>query len=85
MRQPLLCRASNNSCMVYSPYEYDGNYTYSGENEITLHSTYGRFETYRKISIFGVPFMVCSRLTAEDVVLAAETCPKFLEQLIKAL
>ena len=37
--QPLLCHITNNYCMVYSPYNYMGNYTYTGEDEITLHST----------------------------------------------
>ena len=83
--RPLLCNVYDNFAIIHSPYEYAGSYTYSGEDVITLHSTYSRFDTYRKIYIFGVPFMVKSLLCDEDVVLAAETDCGFIKQLIKAL
>jgi hypothetical protein len=84
-RMPLLCYISDNLALIHSPYGYSGSYTYNGEDVLTLHSTYGRMETYRKINIFGVPFMVNSNLNDEDVVLAAETDPYFTRSLIKAL
>lgn len=83
--QPLLCHITNNDCMVYSPYNYSGNYTYNGENVITLHSTYGRVVTYKLLNIFGVTFMVNSRLDDEDAVLSAETDYSFIESLLKSL
>ena len=82
---PLLCYVSNNRASVYSPYEYSGSYRYNGEDRICLHDRYGRFEEYRKLEILGVPFMVCSELSDEDAVLAAETDKHFIASLIKAL
>lgn len=82
---PLLCRVSNNRACVYSPYDYSGSYKYNSEDRIWLHSTHGRFEEYRKLEIFGVPFMVCSSLSDEDAVLAAETDKHFIASLIEAL
>lgn len=83
--QPLLCYISNNFCRVNSPYNYSGSYNYNGEDIITLHSTYGRFQTYKKFFIFGVPFMVNSTLEDEEIILAAETDIEFIKSLIKAL
>ena len=84
-RQPLLCSVSDNFTMIHSPYDYMGNYTYNGEDKIVLHNTCGHFDTYRKIDIFGVPFMVKSNLSNDDCVLAAETDYSFIKDLIKAL
>ena len=84
-KQPLLCFVSDDFSLVHSPYEYSGSYTYNGERTISLHSTYGRFETYRIIQIFGVPFMVNTLLSDEDAILAAETDDHFISSLIKAL
>ena len=84
-RQPLLCYVSDDFALVYSPYDYMGSYTYDGQDTITLHSTYGKFDTYRKIMIFGVPFMVKTSLSDEDAILAAETDEHFISSLIKAL
>ena len=82
---PLLCHVSDNFSLVHSPYDYNGNYTYNGEDTICLHSTYGRFDTYRKIEILGVPFMVHTSLSNDDAILAAETDKHFISSLIKAL
>lgn len=82
---PLLCYVSNNITLVHSPYEYSGSYRYNGENKICLYNTYGCLEEYRKLEILGVPFMVCSLLSDEDAVLAAETDKHFIASLIKAL
>lgn len=84
-KQPLLCHVTDNFCLVHSPYNYSGNYNYNGEDTITLHSTYGRFDTYKLLSIFGVPFMVKSLLNDEDAILSAETDYHFIKSLIKAL
>ena len=84
-KQPLLCHVSNNMVMVHSPYNYYGSYKYNGEDTITLHSTYGRFDTYRKLTILGLPFMVCSSLSDEDAILSAETDEDFINELIEAL
>ena len=84
-RQPLLCHISDRLCIVHSPYSYSGSYTYNGEDEICLHSTYGRFDKYKKLEIFGVPFMVKTSLSDEDTILAAETDNTFIMSLIKAL
>lgn len=82
---PLLARISNNYSIVYSPFNYMGSYTYNGENTIKLHSTYGRMETYKKMTIFGLSFMVNTKLSEEEAILAATTDKKFIESVIKAL
>lgn len=84
-RYPLLARISNNYSTIYSPFNYMGSYTYNGENTIKLHSTYGRIETYKKIIIFDLPFMVNTKLSEKEAILAATTDKKFIESLIKAL
>lgn len=84
-RQPLLCLVTDIMSIVYSPYDYMGNYDYKGEDTITLHSTYGRMNTYRKIELFGIPFMVDSRLSDDDILLAVLTDDSFVKSLIKAL
>lgn len=82
---PLLARVSNGFSLIHSPFKYSGSYSYGGENEITLHSTYGRFRTYKKMIIFGIPFMVDTEMSEEDAVLAAMTDKHFIESLIRAL
>lgn len=84
-RHPLLCHIANNLTLVHSPYKYMGSYTYNGEDTICLHSTYGRFDNYRKLVIMGIPFMVNSLLSDEDAILSAETDESFIISLIKAL
>lgn len=83
--QPLLAHVSNNYAFVCNPFEYHGSYDYKGQDEITLHAQYGRFNTYRKMVIFGLPFMVCTNLSDTDAILAAETDIKFVKSLIRAL
>ena len=84
--KPLLAYVSDKYCSVHTPYHYVGSYNYNGQDEITLHSTYGRLEHYKKIAIFDIPFMVeSSMLNEEDIVLCAETDFKFIKSLISAL
>lgn len=83
--QPLLVHISNKMAFACNPFEYHGSYTYKGQNEITLHSRYGIFHTYKKMVIFGLPFMVCTDMTEEEAVLAAMTDVKFVKSLIQAL
>lgn len=82
---PLLAHISNSYSKVYSPFNYMGSYDYNGEDTIKLHSTYGRMETYKKMTIFGVPFMVNTNLSEEDAILAATTDKNFIKSLILAL
>ena len=62
-----------------------GSYTYDGEDTIKLHSTYGRINTYKKMTIFGLPFMVETDMSEENAVLAAMTDKNFIKSLIEAL
>ena len=82
--QPLLASIKNNWELVFSPFKYMGSYDYKGQDIITLHSTYGKFNTYKKLIIFGVPFMVETEMTDEDAIMSAETSRKFVEWLIDA-
>lgn len=84
-RQPLLAHINDKLSYVCDPLRYSGSYTYNGEDEITLHASYGRFVTYKKMIIFGLPFMVCTGLTEDDAILAAMTDKRFIESLIKVL
>ena len=83
--QPLLAHISDKLAYVCDPFKYSGSYTYEGQDEITLHSTYGRLDTYKKMTIFGLPFMVCTDMSDDDAILAAMTDIKFVESLIRAL
>jgi hypothetical protein len=56
--QPLLAHISDKVARVLDPFGYNGSYTYNGQDEITLHTRYGHFDTYKKMTIFGLPFMV---------------------------
>jgi hypothetical protein len=84
-KYPLLARIANKYSTVYSPFNYMGSYTYNNEDTIRLHSTYGRINTYKKMTIFGLSFMVETDMSEEDAVVAAMTDKKFIEALIKAL
>lgn len=84
-RQPLLALVTDTFSLVYSPYDYMGSYDYKGEDTITLHSTYGRMHTYRRIELFGIPFMVDTCLSDDDIQLSVETDKSFTMSLIKAL
>lgn len=83
--QPLLAVVEDGSGSVASLYDHDGLYTYRGQNKITLRGYGNKYYTYRKIIIFGVPFMVCTSLSDEDAALAAMTSRMFVESLIDAL
>lgn len=83
--QPLLACIHDRHSFVCSPFGYNGSYEYKGQTEITLHSTYGHFDTYKKMTIFGLPFMVKTDLSDDDAVLAAMTDIHFVESLINAL
>jgi hypothetical protein len=84
-RQPLLAHISDRLAYVCDPFKYNGSYTYTGQDEITLHATYGRFNTYKKLTIFGLPFMVCTSLSDDDAILSATTDIMFVKSLIRAL
>lgn len=84
-RYPLLAHISDKYSRVYSPFNYMGSYTYNGEDTIRLHSTYGRIHTYKKMIIFGLPFMVETNMSKENAVLAAMTDINFIKSLITAL
>jgi hypothetical protein len=84
-RQPLLAHVSDGHAYVCDPFKYNGSYTYNGHHEITLHSTYGRLKTYKKMTIFGLPFMVCTNMSDDDAILSAMTDIKFIKSLIRAL
>ena len=83
--QPLLTHISDKVACVLDPFRYIGSYTYDGQDEVTLHSTYGRFNTYKKMTIFGLPFMVCTDMSDDDAVLSAMTDIRFAKSLIRAL
>ena len=83
--QPLLAHISNKTAYVCDPFGYNGSYTYNGQDEITLHARYGHFDTYKKMTIFGLPFMVCTSMSDDDAVLSAMTDIKFVKSLIRAL
>ena len=83
--QPLLAHISDRLAYVCNPFGYNGSYTYKGQDEITLHATYGHFDTYKKMTIFGLPFMVCTSMSDDDAVLSAMTDIKFVKSLIRAL
>lgn len=83
--QPLLAHIYDDIAYVCNPFKYSGSYTYNGQDEITLHSTYGRFNTYKKMTIFGLPFMVCTNMSDNDAILSAMTDIKFVKSLIRAL
>ena len=83
--QPLLAHISDKVARVLDPFGYMGSYTYDGQDEITLHSTYGHFDTYKKMTIFGLPFMVCTSMSDDDAILSAMTDIKFAKSLIRAL
>lgn len=84
-RYPLLAHISDKHSIVYSPFNYMGSYTYNGEDTIRLHSTYGRIDTYKKMTIFGLSFMVKTDMPEEDAILAATTDKNFIKSLISAL
>ena len=84
-RQPLLTHISDRLAYVCDPFKYNGSYTYNGQDEITLHSTYGHFDTYKKMTIFGLPFMVCTSMSDDDAILSAMTDIHFVKSLIRAL
>ena len=83
--QPLLAHISNEVSFVCCPFKYSGAYEYKGENEISLHATYGRVYTYKKMIIFGMPFMVCTNMTNKEAITHAMADVKFVTSLIKAL
>lgn len=84
-RYPLLAHISDKYSKVYSPFNYMGSYTYNGEDTIRLHSTYGRIDTYKKMIIFGLAFMVKTDMPEEEAMLAATTDKNFIKSLISAL
>lgn len=84
-KQPLLAHVTDNLAYVCDPFKYNGSYTYNEHDEITLHSTYGRLQTYKKMIIFGLPFMVCTNMSEEDARASAMTDIRFINSLIRAL
>lgn len=82
---PLLTHITNTHAHIYDPFKYSGSYNYNGQQQITLHSTYGRLNHYRLLNIYNLYFYVDTTLSDEDAVLAAMTDSTFINTLIKAL